>query len=166
MKIFLIGMPGSGKSTLGKQLSEKLMTTFVDLDKEIENYEGKSINEIFGQLGEDHFRQSESRLLNQFAVSSESFVMATGGGAPCFYNGIETINASGVSIFLDVPLERLVAHTANRSTRPLLQNDSEIDLFHKLQKIREQRLLIYNKARITVHKFDVESLLKSLAIIQ
>jgi shikimate kinase len=166
MKIFLIGMPGSGKSTLGKQLASRLTTRFIDLDKEIETHENKSITEIFGQLGEDYFRQVESKLLNQFASSSESFVMATGGGAPCFYNGINTINASGVSIFLDTPLETLVAQTSNRSTRPLLQNSGEDELREKLQKIRESRLPVYQQARIAIQKVDLESLLKSLLIFK
>lgn len=164
MKIFLIGMPGSGKSTLGRQLAEKLMTTFVDLDQEIENYEGKSITEIFAKLGEDHFRLVESQLLRAFASSETSFVMATGGGAPCFHNGIGTINDSGVSIFLDVPLEQLVAQTSNRSTRPLLQNDSEEELRSKLRNIRDKRLQFYQQARIRLQKPDLDSLLKSLML--
>jgi shikimate kinase len=151
---------------LGKQLASRLATSFIDLDKEIENHENKSITEIFGQLGEEHFRQIESRLLHQFASSSESFVMATGGGAPCFFNGINTINESGVSIFLDVSLERLVAQTSNRTTRPLLQNDSDEELRQKLQKIRESRLSIYEKARIRVEKVDLESLLTSLSMLK
>jgi shikimate kinase len=164
MKIFLIGMPGAGKSTLGKQLAGSLMTNFIDLDKEIENHEGKSVAEIFSQSGEDHFRMIESRLLGHFASSSESFVMATGGGAPCFYQGIKTINDSGVSIFLDTPLERLVERTSNKSTRPLLSNNTDDQLREKLKQIRESRLPIYEQARIRLAAPDLSQVLKSLAM--
>ena len=135
---------------------------FVDLDKEIENEEGKSITEIFSQQGEDYFRQVESKLLSEFAASSESFIMATGGGAPCFYNGINTINESGVSIFLDASIERLVAQTSNRSTRPLLQNNSDTELRDKLITIRKTRLPVYQQARITIDQPDVDSVMKAL----
>lgn len=164
MKIFLIGMPGSGKSTLGKQLANKLLTKFVDLDHEIELYEQKSVSDIFSQLGEDHFRQVESKLLHEFSSAKESFVMATGGGAPVFFNGIDVINQSGVSIFLDVPIETLVKHTSNRSTRPLLKNGSDDELREKLTKIREARLKVYQQARITIPNPNLSALLKALGM--
>src|SRR5436189_5502924 len=92
MKIFLIGMPGAGKSTLGRPLAAALNLPFVDLDKEIEKHEQKSIPEVFELRGEDYFRKSESTLLKSWAESNRSFVLATGGGAPCFHDGIEVIN--------------------------------------------------------------------------
>lgn len=164
MKIFLVGMPGSGKSTLGKQLASKLMTKFVDLDHEIETHEQKSVSDIFAQDGEDYFRQVESKLLHDHAVSSESFVMATGGGAPIFFNGMDVINKSGVSIFLNVALDTLVKHTANRSTRPLLKNENENELREKLSQIRDARLEIYKRARITLENPNLTSLLKALGV--
>jgi shikimate kinase len=164
MKIFLVGMPGSGKSTLGKQLANKLMTKFVDLDHEIETYEQKSVSEIFAQSGEDHFRQVESKILHQFAASQDSFVMATGGGAPIFFDGINVINQSGISVFLNVPIDTLVKHTSNRSTRPLLPTENEEELREKLTKIREMRLKTYQHARITLDHPDLTSLLKALGM--
>lgn len=157
-------MPGSGKSTFGKQLANKLMTTFVDLDHEIEMHEQKSVSEIFAQLGEDHFRQIESKLLHQFAVSQGSFVMATGGGAPIFLKGMDVINQSGVSVFLNVPIDILVKHTSNRSTRPLLKNENEDELRAKLTRIRETRLNIYQQARITLDNPNLTSLLKAIGM--
>jgi shikimate kinase len=162
MKIYLIGMPGSGKSTLGKQLAHALSSPFIDLDHEIEKHEQKSVSEIFAQSGEDHFRQVESKLLHEFAASPENFVMATGGGAPCFFKGIDVINETGVSVFLNVSIQTLVKHTSNRSTRPLLQNSSDAELEKKLSAIRESRLPIYQQARITLEKPDLSSLMKSL----
>ncbi|MFM8739263.1 MAG: shikimate kinase, partial [Cytophagales bacterium] len=99
MKIFLIGLPGSGKTTLGKQLAERLNIRFVDLDTEIEKSEGESIALIFKRFGEDHFRKAESTQLQKWANLNEDFVMATGGGAPCFFDNMEVMNQSGTTIF-------------------------------------------------------------------
>ena len=157
-------MPGSGKSTLGKQLANKLLTKFIDLDHEIELHEQKTVADIFSQSGEKYFRQVESKLLYHFAASQESFVMATGGGAPIFFNGIGVINTSGVSIFLDVPIETLVKHTSNRSTRPLLKNDSEEELRDTLTKILEARLKIYKQAKVSLQNPTLSSLLHALGL--
>jgi len=97
-KIYLIGLPGSGKTTLGKQVAVKLQADFIDLDSAIEQNEGKSIAAIFKERGEDAFRQQESDLLHHYATSASPFVMATGGGAPCFFSNMDVMNASGVTI--------------------------------------------------------------------
>jgi shikimate kinase len=136
MKVYLIGMPGSGKSTLGKQLAEELSTDFVDLDQEIEEETGKGVQEIFLQQGEDHFRKIESELLNRWAASSRSYVMATGGGAPCFFQGIDTINQSGLSIFLDVSVDEIMRRLSSSDVRPLLHSKNE------LEKKEKQKILI------------------------
>src|SRR4029453_2479239 len=99
MKLFLIGLPGSGKTTIGAALANRLSMEFVDLDKEIETREGNSVPEIFAAHGEAHFRQVESTLLLEWATAQRSFVMATGGGTPCFFDGIDVINKHGLSIF-------------------------------------------------------------------
>ncbi len=118
MKIYLIGMPGSGKTTIGEKISRKLSVGFVDLDKEIELKEGNSVSEIFASKGEDYFRRVESTLLAEWASDSGSWIMATGGGAPCFFNGIDVINQSGISIFLDETTSVLVARLAGKKTDP------------------------------------------------
>ena len=164
MKIYLIGMPGSGKSTLGKKLASELHTEFIDLDDEIESREQQSVTEIFKTKGEDHFRLIESNVLKEFAASPTSFVMATGGGAPCFFQGIDVINDSGVSVFVNVPIETLVKQTAKRSTRPLLQHENETELRTKLNGILEQRLPIYKKARITINDSELATALQALRL--
>lgn len=155
MKIFLIGMPGSGKTTLGQELAQSLSLPFIDLDHEIEKREGIQVKEIFSTKGEDYFRQVESDTLKLFASSPKDFVLATGGGAPCFHNGINIINSSGTSIFLDVPVDEIVKRVVSNTDRPLLVTDESTDdkikqLRERLEGIRKTRLDIYHKASVTV----------------
>lgn len=155
-------MPGSGKTTLGKKVAAALQLSFIDLDLEIEKQEQKTIPEIFAQHGEDHFRQVESALLMQRAASLETFVMATGGGAPCFYDGIKFINNSGLSIFFDVPVELLVQRLIQPSGRPLLNAKDTEELTKKLQAIRASRLPYYQQAKISLASPTLERVLEEL----
>jgi shikimate kinase len=161
MKIYLIGMPGSGKTTIGRSLAEKLSVPFIDLDKEIEKREGKTISDIFSTDGEDHFRAIESRTLTEWSSRDDSFVLATGGGAPCFYNGIETMNATGLTIFLDVPIQELAQRTA-KSDRPLLKTQTPGDLLIRLEALAKKRMAIYRKASIIATNPTVDSVLQKL----
>lgn len=164
MKIYLIGMPGSGKTTLGREVAAHLLMEFVDLDEEIEAREQKSIPEIFSQHGEPYFRQVESALLHEWAASAKSFVMATGGGAPCFFEGIKAINDTGISIFLDETVDELVKRTEKKSGRPLLQTADETELRNRLTTIRQNRLPVYQKAAIVLKKPDLQAVLKALKL--
>jgi shikimate kinase len=152
MKVFLVGMPGSGKSTLGKQLARKLGLAFVDLDHEIEKAENQRITEIFSNRGEDFFRQVESSFLKRWASSPEDFVMATGGGAPCFHKGMEVINNAGVSIFLNVTPNELLSRTSKNIERPLLKGGAE----EKLTALYEKRLPVYSRATHIVSGDNIE----------
>ena len=123
--VFLVGMPGSGKSTVGKLLADKLGLDFYDLDAEIESAQQKSIAELFVDGGEDLFRKIESEALLKCTNSEQAFVMATGGGAPCFYNGISLMNDFGITVYLDTPIDLLVSRVGKKSHRPLLKSDHE-----------------------------------------
>lgn len=164
MKIFLIGMPGSGKTTLGKQLANHLGIDFIDLDFEIEKAESRSISEIFASRGEDYFRLLESRLLGEWASGRLSFVMATGGGAPCFYKGIDVINEHGLSIFLDCSVPELIARVRKNRERPLLLNADEEELKSRLEKMREQRLSCYRQAAIILENPTLAKVIEKLAL--
>lgn len=162
MKVFLIGMPGSGKTTLGKELASHLLIDFVDLDKEIETSAQKSIADIFREQGEVNFRLMEARLLREWAASENSFVMATGGGAPCFHDGMEIINESGLSIFLDCSVSSLVDRVRKNQERPLLFAADEDELKNKLNRMRAERLACYRQAKIVIANPTLHSLLKSI----
>lgn len=164
MKIFLVGLLGSGKTTLGKLLADELQLPFVDLDWEIEKRENKSVREIFDQQGEDYFRKIEAELLREWAGSQKDFVMGTGGGAPFFFNGIDVINASGLSIFLDVPVAVLNSRLAAATDRPLLDNTSDVERIKKLESLRSARLPVYRKAHIVLEDTSLASVMKAIKL--
>lgn len=146
-RVYLIGMPGSGKSAVGARLAVLLRLPFVDLDAEIEREAGMTVTQLFAEKGEPHFRELESKLLKTWAERPYAFVMATGGGAPCFHDGIDTINRSGVSIFLDVPAKVLASRIADQQHRPLVQGS---DREATLNALLQQRLPVYKAAQYTV----------------
>jgi shikimate kinase len=152
MKIFLIGLPGCGKTTLGKQLAQKLNLSLVDLDLEIEKQEGKSIQEVFNQKKENYFREVESKTLKKFCFSSLDFIMATGGGAPCFFDNIEVMNEYGKTIFLDVSATEIASRLqkTNLTERPLFSKLSSDQLKDKIEWLRSQRINFYKQAQYTI----------------
>jgi len=158
MKIYLVGMPGSGKSTLGRPLASSLLTEYVDLDEEIEKREGKPVQSIFSENGEDYFRQLESKVLKEWAASTGSFVMATGGGTPCFYDGIDVMNQTGMSIFLRASLATLVSRLKNKTDRPLLNASDVAEKKARINELLEARLACYERATITVDNADLSKL--------
>ena len=119
--IFLIGMMGSGKTTIGKILAEHLEWKFDDSDHKIEHVTGKSIVSIFSEKGEDYFRHLESDELIKTARKKES-VTACGGGIILNKRNRTLMRKSGTVVFLDVPLEILTSRLQDVSNRPLLEN--------------------------------------------
>jgi shikimate kinase len=152
MKLFLIGLPGSGKSTIGKELATALGILFVDLDLEIEKQEGRKITSIFKNDGENFFRQVESALLKEWCAAPLNFVMATGGGAPCYLNNMELIKNSGISFFLDVPPKEIARRIKNNqiSDRPLLASVHPEELKDKIEFLRSQRISFYLEANFSI----------------
>lgn len=159
MKVFLIGLPGSGKSTLGKQLANSLLIPFIDLDIAIEKSEKRKISEIFKESGEDYFRKIESEILIKWIQSDTDYIMATGGGTPCFYTNMQEMNKAGATIFLDVsPME--IAHRIHSSknqSRPLFDKMNFDVLKDQIEILRTRRISFYKTAKKIIADKNISS---------
>lgn len=161
--IFLIGMPSSGKSTLGKRLARTLHYRFVDTDRIIVREAGMPINAIFAQQGEAHFRDLECRVLRTVRPGN-SLVVSTGGGMPCFNDNMAYIKSTGVSVFLDVPVETLYQRMLSHATadRPLY-NHTDPALLDTLRRRYAVRLPFYQQADIIITgETDEQAVLRQL----
>lgn len=160
--IFLIGFMGCGKSSLGKKLAANLKTKFIDLDQSIEQEQGKKISAIFSDEGETAFRELEKISLHNVLLNELSIV-ATGGGAPCFFDNIDWMNNHGITIFLDPPIHILVSRLKNAKTeRPLLESKTDDELLIFIKEKLDYRRDFYNQAKIILQSSDI----KPLDIIQ
>lgn len=133
MKIVLVGYMGSGKSTIGKEISKIVGISFYDLDEVIEKKEQKSIKNIFETKGEIYFRKIEHEILNDFLESNDSFILALGGGTPCYANNHVFLQNKDISSFyLKMSVEALVSRLKNeKEKRPIIANlsNDELDEF-------------------------------------
>ncbi len=144
--IFLIGMPSSGKSTLGRSLAKALDYHFFDMDKVIEELEQMTIVEIFEEKGEDYFRKLERKVLKTLPPNNR-LVVSTGGGVPCFFENMTLIKDRGMSIFLDVKPEIIAERIVNskKQDRPHY-NTNDPQLLKNLKEKYQQRLPFYTQA--------------------
>lgn len=121
MRIFLTGFMGSGKTTLGKRLALHYNYPFVDLDKEIETEIGMPISQYFKEFGEEKFREIESTILKN-SVKRDDAVIATGGGAPCYFDNMDWMSSNGTTVYLSLSPKALVKRLENATDqRPVLQ---------------------------------------------
>ena len=161
MNIFLIGFMGSGKSTIGKKLANRLGYAFLDMDREIEKSEQKSIAHLFKEMGETHFRELESAWLKNF--DGQNTVISTGGGTPCFNNNLSLMKTKGKTAFLQVNPGILAQRLfqANQ-TRPLLENymQSQDQLENYIRQKLDERLSVYEQSDVAVDcsSFDRQKL--------
>lgn len=151
MKLYLIGLPGSGKSFLGKQLAHEAKIPFIDLDQVIETETGISIRKIFSEKGEDYFRSLEAVALRQQGKATE-FVMACGGGTPCFHDNMKFIAETGKSIFLNPSIPEILkrVNADEQETRPLLASNNSEQLEEKLKALLSKRLPFYSQANLVI----------------
>ncbi len=142
---------GSGKTHWGRLLSRKLSIPFFDLDEQVTEHAGIPISEIFATKGEEHFRLIEKDTLHIITESHESFVMACGGGSPCYLNNIEYMNQSGMTVWINTPLDILFQRLVNeKDKRPLIKDLSDEQLQYFISKKFSDRKIYYEQASITV----------------
>lgn len=149
--IVLVGMPGAGKSSVGKRLARRLSLRFVDADEEIEQAAGMSIPEIFAQHGESEFREGERRVIARL-LQSGPMVLSTGGGAFMTEQTRRAVAEHGVSLWLRAELATLLRRVRKRTDRPLLAGQ---DPAEKLTALLAARTPIYALADVVVDSRDV-----------
>ena len=155
MRIYLIGYMGSGKSTLGRRLAEHAGMQFIDMDHYIEERNCKSIPQIFSEYGEKGFRDRERKALEELSEFT-GVVIATGGGAPCFFDNIGLMNQTGETIFLDIDPKILADRLMNSKTeRPLIKGKTKNELVGFIDETLEERNPFYRKARYTITRPDI-----------
>jgi shikimate kinase len=145
-KIFLVGMMGSGKSYWTKKMAKWIKSAGYDLDDLIEMNEEKTISEIFSEDGEEHFRKTEAKILRWFK-EKKKYVLATGGGTPCFLDNMAWMKKEGIVIWLDESVEVLVKRLLEgKEHRPLIADLSEKDVTKFVQDKLVERHSFYSQA--------------------
>ena len=136
MNIFIVGPMGSGKSTVGKIISDELFLNFFDTDDEIESRTGASIDWIFDLEGEEGFRKRESSILEEM-VKQNSIVLSTGGGIILSDSNREMLSSRGTVFYLSTPISVQIERTSKDKDRPLLKNGNPEEILTRLQKERK-----------------------------
>jgi shikimate kinase len=129
--IYLMGFMGTGKTTVGKMLAERLNRPFIDMDEEIEKRENKTISDIFDENGEQYFRELETVLLLELSQKG-GMVIATGGGSIVTRGNLEIVRQNGILFALMASPEEILKRTTGNNDRPLLNVSDEFDTIKQL----------------------------------
>lgn len=156
MRIFLIGYMGSGKSRWGKLIAKHYGFRFIDLDIHIEEREKATIPEIFNEHEESGFRLKEQEALTSIQ-DIDNVIIATGGGAPCFHNNMETMNNLGTTLFIDCSAELLQKRISDSDTeRPLVAKLSQDELLEYIKRHLKIRMPFYKQADYKIISGNLE----------
>ena len=148
--VFLIGYMGCGKSTIGRYIAKDMGWQFIDMDSLFEQKHNCTISQFFAQHGEEQFRKEESKVVKELAQTTNS-VIATGGGAPCFADNMQVMNAAGLTIYISVEPEDLALRLKKaKDNRPLIANKSDDELVGFIQQQLKAREPHYRKAHMVV----------------
>jgi len=143
---------GTGKTTVGEILAKKLRQSFIDVDEFIENRYRKTIAAIFEEKGETGFREIEHRALQEI-ISFENIVVSTGGGLPCFFDNMDLLNQTGITIYLRASVDDLIDRLIiDMQKRPLIKGKSVEELHDFIETNLEKRESFYNQSQFI---FDV-----------
>ncbi len=168
-RIFLIGFMGCGKTTVGKRLAHLINYQFFDLDEMIVAKNGISIASLFEKEGEESFRILEAQALTEI-FNKHKVVVATGGGAPCFFDNMERMNQHGVTIYIKLTPKALKDRLKNaKEQRPLLKNKTEDALMDYIEQMLQKREPFYQKAQVKIEGIgltasDIFKILQSSSI--
>ncbi|MDA8994798.1 AAA family ATPase [Schleiferiaceae bacterium] len=163
MRYFLLGYMGSGKTTLGKALSEHLGVDFVDLDVRITAEIGRSIASFMEDKGELAFRKVEHTVLERLLSEIQGdVVVALGGGTPVFYNHMETLNAAGTTVFLDVSVVELARRLEKDVDRPLMKDKDDVAEFVAKHLFERRPFYSLAQHRVKGDALTVEAILEAI----
>lgn len=152
MRVILIGFMGAGKSKLGKSLAKRLGVSFIDSDTEIEKEHQKSIGELFGEYGESHFREIEAQFIRSLN-EKDAFVLATGGGMPCFHDNMRLLNELGTTFYLERSPKELMHRLINaKHQRPLIAGLEEEDLLKFIEDKLSEREEYYRQSAFVLSR--------------
>ncbi|MGZ3837826.1 MAG: shikimate kinase [Flavisolibacter sp.] len=155
-KLFLIGFMGCGKTHWGIQLSQRLSLPFFDLDEKIEEHANRSIPQIFAEDGEEGFRLIEKEVLYLLTESHENFVMATGGGTPCYFNNIDYLKNNGTVVWFNCSADALYRRLIReKDKRPLISNVPDEQLRSFIIKKFSNRKIFYQQAHVIVNEDEI-----------
>src|SRR6056297_2600495 len=156
MKIYLIGYMGSGKSTLGRKLAKHAGMQFIDMDHYIEERNCKTVPQIFAEYGEAGFRERERKALEELSDFT-NVVIATGGGAPCFFDNIDLMNRTGKTIYLNIDPKILASRLLKSKTeRPLIKGKSKEELIDFIDETLKGRNAFYKKAHFQITRPNMD----------
>lgn len=148
---------GAGKTTLGAPLAEALNLSFIDLDKFIEQRYHKTVGKIFADCGEEQFREIERNVLLEVS-QFEDAVISTGGGTPCFFDNMEVMEKTGLTVFLEVSIPVLFARLKHgKQKRPILKDKNDIELLQFIKDSLDRRIETYKRCQIHFNADQLES---------
>ena len=155
---------GCGKSTLGRRLAKHAGLQFIDMDHYIEMRNCKTVPQIFAEEGESEFRKKERKALEELSEFSD-VIIATGGGAPCFFNNVELMNRTGKTIYLNIDPKILATRLLKSKTeRPLIKGKTKGELVQFIGETLKKRNEFYMQAnyQITRPDMDLDEIMKMI----
>ncbi|MPM02213.1 Shikimate kinase [bioreactor metagenome] len=162
MKVFIVGYMSSGKTRFGKRLAKALNLPFIDLDQVVLERTQRTAGTWIREYGEERFRQTELLCLLH-CLEKEEFVMATGGGTPCFFDNMERMNKEGITVWLKTPFGRILQRLRNKAgDRPLVATVDGVIDSEAVERHYSGRLSYYSKATIISEENDVEFVVKKI----
>ena len=151
-RVILVGFMGCGKTTLGKKLAKHIDVPFIDSDAEIEAHYQKTIGELFTEKGELNFRAIENEFIHTLN-DRDDFVLATGGGMPCFGSNMNILNSAGITFYMERSAKELTHRLMRaKNKRPLIDGMSEVELLRFIQDRLILREDYYKKALVTLNR--------------
>ncbi|MEO6454309.1 MAG: shikimate kinase [Ginsengibacter sp.] len=146
-RIFLTGFMGSGKTFWGKIWAKENHLNFFDLDQQVEKKTGQSVAKIFEKKGEDYFREIERYELREFLLET-NFILACGGGTPCFFDNLQWMNDHGTTVYLRASAKEILDRITNEiQDRPLLNKVNQSELLFFIEQKLKEREPFYKQAK-------------------